>query len=511
MSWNYKAGSVIQISDTTTQTVPAGAENVRPSGWVWVAAWGSDIHGNGSRELPYASINKALWTHSETMTLIFNGVLRGVFARTTYNNVTFVGDGYAVLDGTTLGRILNGGGSSNTWFVGLEIKGYQGIVPTYRTYFYKCNIHDTTLGNVSNYDTTMNRCLVYRLSGTNWLVTPGGSSFNTFVDSTILIDGAAYARYAVTQNIFYNCSIHFAKVHTIMDYSMFFLCKFQFSTGGYTACNTMQAVLNLDAASPIANPTRFEACDVQDPMFQDKNNADFSLKWTSPAKNFNYSGKHIGALGASKGQTLTDIEYTENIAIANGRATLIDPNAIGVIRFAIHDLGNEYELGVVNVAGIMGDRNGEYIDGACDLGDPVTEGQTMEVGQAYVVQGGTINYNSQMYNLNTRVFCVAGATTFTTTESGFVRKILERPALLSVKMKTHRSIGDVNTFNGLSWHFYEIGKKVTCNRVGDVGTGAILRGNAALDFDRTPAKILPVFARYRQVEIVLQVNNLASV
>jgi len=57
------------------------------------------------------------------------------------------------------------------------------------------------------------------------------------------------------------------------------------------------------------------------------------------------------------------------------------------------------------------------------------------------------------------------------------------------------------------YYKYELGKIATCNRVGDVFTGAIEFGNADSGFTAT-RPIFPIKFRYYQYDLGIQNNNL---
>jgi hypothetical protein len=220
----------------------------------------------------------------------------------------------------------------------------------------------------------------------------------------------------------------------------------------------------------------------------------------------------VGARGFALALNPENAEYLENITITNGVATLANNQLQGVLRWPVTDLGAEYEASSPYINGLAAYRNGESFNVTADLASTaISAGQSLTTNQSYVVETGTINYNGQMYNIGARVTAVSAATTFTTSEGGVLRQVILRPTRQVIKLKTHRSAFDTGTFAGLSWHLYEAGQKITANRVGDLGTGAIIRGNGATDFDRTPSKVLPVYFRGLQVEIIIQPKGLRSI
>jgi len=59
-----------------------------------------------------------------------------------------------------------------------------------------------------------------------------------------------------------------------------------------------------------------------------------------------------------------------------------------------------------------------------------------------------------------------------------------------------------------AYQYYETFGPLSCNREGNVFTGAITKGNGDPFFDRTPANIFKIAAKYIQIRYTIQANNL---
>lgn len=117
-------------------------------------------------------------------------------------------------------------------------------------------------------------------------------------------------------------------------------------------------------------------------------------------------------------------------------------------------------------------------------GDELATGNSLTVGNWYVVSGNTVTYNAVTYNIGDLILCVTGVTAFT--GSGILETVFA---------------------SGDTYYQFVPGYKPTINTSGDVITGTILRGNAEGEFDY--ANELAVYAKYAQPKITIQVDNLS--
>jgi hypothetical protein len=101
--WSIVGGSQIRStlasSNLIQLTVPITDDDVRPGGYVYVAKWGNDITGNGSRLKPYATIQAAKDLVGNQKIIVGSG---------TYNQTIIgepphiIGDGDVVFDGSSV-------------------------------------------------------------------------------------------------------------------------------------------------------------------------------------------------------------------------------------------------------------------------------------------------------------------------------------------------------------------------------------------------------------------------
>ena len=214
--------------------------------------------------------------------------------------------------------------------------------------------------------------------------------------------------------------------------------------------------------------------------------------------------------------------------------------------------------------GEFGDRNGEYIDATPDIDwtGSYQAGDELAVGSIYWVDpaGGPITYNGAIIQPNERFPVVTDALTFTTTStpSGFVREIIEAPTRMNIEarftngynlLQPNQDIlteghwffveggetdttrynevtyyggqfikGSGNIFTGIPvrevfkntdmYQYYQTVGTLTCNRVGNVTTGEITKGNGDRDFDRATANGFKINSKFMQIRYTMQAKNL---
>ncbi len=496
MNWKYTSGSLLPNG----VTVAASADDVKPSNATYVAIWGNDSTGNGSRLRPYRNIGVALGN-------VIIGT--GFYNEVNLVSRTLIADGDVTIDGTgltsyftTQSTCYNITFQNNIYgFIGNRQDASTAIGCVFR------NIQSFVTG--TNGSATFRDCLMDNVqSGVNLNWTDPYLINCTFVNcaNELRILGQSNGR--ILNNVFYNCQQLTLALSAGVEasYSLFFNCKLRPATTG--TFNTYATIADMRTAFA----KEFAGCKIADPLFNSVARQDYTLQPTSPARNLAFNGKYVGTRGVGFALYPENAEYLENITITSGLAALTDNTLKGVIRWPVTDLGAEYEGAAPYINGVAAYRNGESFNPESDLAaTTIAAGANLTTGQSYVVETGTINYNSQMYNIGTRFTAVAAATTFITSDGGVVRQILKRPTRAILKLKTHRFNYDQATFDTLSWQLYEAGQKITANRVGDVGTGAIIRGNGASDFDRTPAKVLPVFFRGIQAEVTIMPKGLRAI
>jgi hypothetical protein len=449
-NWAYKPG----VTNKYGLTVPASADNVRPTNWAYVALSGNDSTGNGSRQLPFRTINKAATTVGNVV------AGSGVYRETITTQLSIlVGDGEVVIDPTliNLGAFANSTGN----FYNLKVQGaaylgiagnpfilndcfFDGVTPGERTQY---NYNGNTLTNSIFARTSIN------FSSDNYLT----RTSLTFYRCNIAIGNNYSAVNAFNNCIFVECNILFTALVTSIDYSLFWNCNFFFGSGsGYSGTtvpqvfypsippqtgwfqtndiNTFRTQFIAKFGSPAVTPLAH--CIMADPKFNNAAIGDFTLAMDSPARNLSFNGTYVGArsiafaLKARATESAGDFDFSSitNLTVADNSITFTNPASDAQVDTKV--IGNliTRELARIPVYGFSADRNGQYIDSMADLaGSTLAAGGTLGVPVPYLVETAAITYNGAVYTPGQRFTTVTGVTTFTTVAGGVVREILEAP------------------------------------------------------------------------------------
>lgn len=574
-NWAYRPG----VTNKYGLTIAASADNVRPSNACYVALFGNDNTGNGSRQYPYRTLGKAF--------NISNTVIAasGVYRETVGTNAAYLyGDGDAIVDisyfigssffpvnnfqafnikflGNQSQSVVNGAGTGLASFIdcifdGITPGGSNGVI---RPHLINCVVVNclfplrstSTAGDQGFLNCTFHRC-----------------SAIIFGNSTLF-----------TNCIFSECNINVVSINTGIRYSLFHNCNFRFNAAeldpltvypsipaGYTYYSDITA-LNTDylATFPTAvNP--LVSCIVADPMFNNSSIGDYTLDFSSPAKNLSYFGTYVGAY--SIGQSLKvrvnenagDFEFASsaNFTISDDSLTLTDTTLDAQIDTIpiINILGRE--ISRLPSFGFNADRNGQYIDSIADLSTTTyAAGDILPSTMPFIVEGGAVIYNGNTLQTGDRGTTVPSATAFSTTANGVLREITEAPqrhtimarfsdggssvptdtaltagyyyyvvsGAVSYNNTTYNSGAifkayDTNSFSGTGtvkvafstevFCHYEPGIKPTSNNFGDSRTGEIIRGNGDPSYDRggLGIKEFPINAKFIQIRYIIRINNL---
>lgn len=575
-NWALRGGSVITINNGNGGgwTIAASADDVRPSNTVYVALFGNDLTGNGSRQKPYRTLAKAVTVG--TLVVIGSGTYR---ESPTVNNVTIVGDGDVVFDGTGLSSLINGNGQV---LKNLTIKNYSVLATSY-TMAENCIFKDMQ-GDNANGNSQYQGCTFIRITTLLGILKPvlNVTMNNTYVDCyNLQIQNSAGLQFAQWNHIFYGCNLAFTGP-SFLSYCLFYHCNFRFNAGytapavkypsvpaGFSQLNTLADVQAAHTAGySTAVIVNFPGCAVADPLFNNYPIGDFTLQFGSPAKNLSYRGTYAGAHSVAQAlkiratESAGDFEFSSavNLTIADDSLTLTSTAADAQIdtNVIVNLLGRE--LANFPAYGFNADRNGQYIDSIADLAPSVkSPGDTLNVPASYEVQNGAIVYNSGTYQAGTRLTTVSGQTTFSSASSGVLREILEAPQRHTVLARfsdggaavtagTALDLGyyyyvqsgtinyngtdftsgkifkaaDTNPFSGSgtviaafgteSYQHYEQGTKPTSNNTGDSRTGSIIRGNGDPAYVRGGMGVteFPINSRFIQIRYMIKVNNLKS-
>lgn len=567
-NWAYRPG----INNKYNFNIPVTADNVRPSGFIYVALFGNDVTGNGSRQYPYRTMVKARTTSSTDFLILGSGVYRE-----NSNNINFlIGDGDVIIDQSFVNSQV---GSVNVNYFNIKfigsgitlIGGTGGAVIYTDCTFQYCrpDVNDATFTN----------CIFNNCAGTINLNSAGlitkNCTFYKCTDLKFSMNTSAIAKYF---NIFQECNIAVTTAFFNVTYSLFYRCNFRFDGdwgGGVLypltpiGYNYYSDLVTLKAAYASAFPSTINplvGCTVSDPLFNNLSINDFTLAFDSPAKNLSYFGTYVGCksigypIKVRSAEVSGNFEFSSavNIVIADDSITLIDPafNAQIDTNVITNTIGRE--LANFPSYGFNSDRNGQYIDSIADL-DSLTKStsDTLTVGVPYLVENGAIVYNGETYQPGQRFTTVVGQTTFTSVTSGVLREILEAPQRHTIMVRfsdgganipsgtalavdnyyyvvsgtiIYNAVNynsgsvfkaiDTNAFSGSgvviiafsneSFQHYEPGIKPMSNNTDDLRTGSIIRGNGDPAYVRggIGIKEFPINATFIQIRYIIRINNL---
>jgi hypothetical protein len=553
-NWAYKPG----VTNPYGIVIPAGADDVKPAGISYVALHGNDITGNGSRLYPYRSIK------DRTGTLICgSGVWRGEAGSTI---ALIVGDGDVTIDNSILSTQGYVSCRHVKWLSSTRMDGLGS-----RDCTFDRNIGDSIFrGDAQIKGNTFNTCASVTFNASIAFPSFSALGNNTFYKTPVGITAnAALGTYlgGLYFSIFDTCDITFnMTVNGSFDYSLFSNCRFRKSpTDAFTAINDLSTFLAWIESNFPGNPGFSHCRFTSDVKFNNPTIGDFTLAFDSPAKNLSYAGTYVGAKSIGYPIKVTASESTGgfefasavNLLLADNSITLTNPLLDAQIDTKIIVNAMARELASLPSYGFNADRNGQYIDSIADLSTTtLAAGETLTAGLPYLVEAGAIVCLGNTYQPGTR-FSPTANTTFTTIAGGVVREILEAPQRHTIMARfsdggaqvvagdalvignyyfvssgtvTYNSVSytaskvfkavNTNPFSGSgtvalafsneAYQHYEPGIKPTSNNIGDVRSGAIIRGNGDPAYLRGGLNIneFPINAKFIQVRYYIRVNNL---
>jgi len=576
-NWRYKSGTVIPAYGDLgigATTIATSANNVKPSNTVYVALFGNDITGNGSRQYPVKTLSRAAeLTTSSGIIVIGAGIYREQLKIASYPYV--VADGYVEFDGTGFSTIYPAGFNCSGFYFDIVISNYQTL-GNIDMRFERCRF--TNVGFQSNNPLNAQNSVFEKISSPFLII--GNHKGNTFIDCYDLRLNDTQSKYTSWNNIYKNCNI-WERVQSYISHSLFHSCNLRFNTTaptaptapstivptGYVQINTIDDLRNAHIATfPGASNFNFHACVVTDPLFNNYNIGDYTLSFSSPAKNLSYFGTYVGAksfaypIKVSTTESLTGFESSSaiNLTIANDSLTLTNTSLDAQIdtKVIVNYLGRE--IAKFPSYGFNADRNGQYIDSLSDLATVTkSPSDTLNVPASYLVETTAINYNTSTYTAGQRFTTVSGVTSFTTDTNGVLREILEAPQRHTIMARfanegavvtvgtplvsgyyyyvksgsvTYESVVynaesvftavNTNSFTGSgtvtlalsneAYQHYESITRPLSNNVGNVRTGLIIRGNGDPDYIRGGINVteFPINSKFIQVRYYIRVNNL---
>lgn len=571
-NWSYKPG----VPNKYGIVIEDGADDVRPSNACYIAMFGNDGKGNGSRMNPVKTIEEAQLRGWSGYYVVGSGVYRtgGLY----YEGFHLIGDGDVVVDGTLVS--LSFGDSLRSCY-NIKWKGFvslQAGSDYFVNKFVECVFDGVSPGakhNGSHRNVVLfSSCIIKD----TYCYINDSVKFRSFENLTYWRTNIVFDFYnlpeknALNKIIFSECNIHFFNSPKYIDYSIFHNCNFKFG-GDFFSPNSfpnypfipadytkIDDIYDLRAAiSHQFGETLLLNCNVINPKFNNKDINDFSLSFDSPAKNFSYEGSYIGAKSigyAIKAKTIGgdfDLSTNQNFNIADDSITLTNPALEGAIESNVIPNLIARELATAPVYGFYADRNGQYLDATEDLSTAtISVGANLNSNTPYLVENAAITYNGAVIQPGER-FTTTAVLSFVSAGNGSCREILEAPQRHTILARfsdgdtvlssgTALAVGHwyyangtvnyegvaytdqafkantANPFTGNgnvtlamgneTYQHYEPGIKLTSNNAGDVRTGAIIRGNGDLLYERGLSKEFPINARFIQFKYIIKVNNL---
>lgn len=533
----------------------------------YVALHGDDTLSGNAPESPYATIrNGSSWNTRKI--LVGNGQYFGSTI-TVGSNHSIIGDGYVEIDGRYSQRLFLSGSNKA---INLIIKNYlafvtnaagQGNTSEY-SYCIVKNVSDISHSTDIHYMTS-DHSLFINCSG-NFNPSTAFSNKavnNTFYNCDLKIRGGENA--LIPNNIYSNTDIYIVNGSTPISNSVFHNCRFKFgSETSYTLITDLSVLQQRYYDEFTEN--NFEDCNTLNPMFISSTREDFRIQEGTTNALIGHDGYLAGkysfakeiVIAAVAGDSDIDNANAENVTITDNSIVLDSSSLPGRVTSNIIVLSEAYELKSLGVVADFAFRRGQYLSKNSDV-DPtvVNTSDILVVNDWYQVYDNTITYNGDDYIAGEKFKVVTGVTSFTTSTSGTLRKILRNPNKVTVEMRysvgsttvldntatltvdsyyyvegnsitynsTIYNIGDTfktsssggTTFIGSGtvryifsdseiYHEYDIASKPKNNRVGNVVTGSIVRGNGDISYD--PNNGIEVIAKFIQIKYTIQRTNL---
>ncbi len=475
-NWSYKPN----VPNKYNVIIPITDDNVRPAGFAYIAPWGNDDTGNGSRQYPYRSF-KYVYDNTSSFTICILG--SGVYREDTINDAklgwSLIGDGNVIMDGTTKQYWgLSGLFASNIF--NITFKNYIiGITGFYTNNYVDCKFIDipkpfSGSNSEGNTFSGLKNTLIKNANDLyfNYRATSGADYIKncTIINSNITVNNFYIESYEQLQNvIFYNCRIKFQNAIPKAIGCLFYDCEISIDNG--TTYKLYTDIADLEADIAILYPTEPKGlfnCLIADPKFNNLTIDDYTLAIDSPAKNLSYFGTYVGAysitkaLGVKSDVALSsfDNDSAVNLNISDNSLTLIDVDEIASIVTKPIDNTMGREIQKLHTFGFNADRNGEYVDSTADLSTTVLNaGESLNPTTPYLVEIGSITYGSNVYNAGQRFTSSPAGGTFTTSTEGALREIIEAPARENVEGRFSdgalTTVDNTGSIEELAWYFVE--------------------------------------------------------
>jgi hypothetical protein len=312
LKWTITSGSVIRYNignALITKTIPNTANNVVPDSQVgYVALWGNDITGNGSRLKPWATIQKAIDTinNSTQYIIVGSGFYNQYFSRTTGTTNIIIGDGHVIFDGNNLPLtpgpnptyptyLFKKTSTANIGFIGITIKNYINVI--------ECPINFSDLSTLSgnnSVNTIFYNCLVENCQRITNRMLPSSVNDGLWSENTVFYNiqkaclfrinpAAGYERLPIHKTSFIKCKAVYLDFSTVtsdvfirdnvflstniwiyndganslnsFDFFSFYNCNWRFGTSGLTpqlSENDINSVGFPDFGNPGSIPANYQ-------------------------------------------------------------------------------------------------------------------------------------------------------------------------------------------------------------------------------------------------------------
>jgi len=238
-NWAYKPGVVNKYGIN----INSSDEDTRPSNAVYVALYGNDLTGNGSRHYPYRTIGHALSLYGVSTYILGSGTYREYILSGGGYGINFVGDGEVIFDIAYNGVMFAGAASLQSLSLyNIKIKGigdsYLVAVNGNNNVIRDCVFDGAAparMGLISAGDTTFqfvntvfaNYVGVFGYNLYNGL---GGVNNCTFINMNVVQVGKYSA------SVFKNCNISINGIGAVgyPRYCLFFHCNFSFKCNSHS-------------------------------------------------------------------------------------------------------------------------------------------------------------------------------------------------------------------------------------------------------------------------------------
>lgn len=443
----YKQGGAYAESATTA--MPSASDDARPTGWAYVAQWGSDVSGNGSRKYPYRTIEFARTASGATNIVVGTGVYKEGYTPTAIN---IFGDGNVLID-TTYASAAVGASLfvyNITFFKGDG--GYQstGVYFGYNVVAINCAFRDVPSFTWNNNARPILGFCVFENAILEFTGDGGSCTIynNTFINCKKLRFATTSSGIHTFNNIFYNSNLSIGSGQSRFYFNLFYQCNFLINTvdaatptviypslpTGYTYYNGATTLkIAMDSYYGAASGYRFQNNNIQNPLFNSLTRKDYSLQVGAGSMNMAHDGTFVGAFSFAKSKVPTTgdtsmIDSTVNLSVTSDGLeqtdNLLDSEVIFIPFLNVESREiRGFNIGFENAAG-----SGSYVDTTEDLDVTIISyGGSLEANQPYFVKKGTAVYNGDTYIAGQR-FTANSTTSITLTIDDEVQKIIEAPS-----------------------------------------------------------------------------------